>query len=122
MTKSKAAGAAKKQRGGWLTAWLILMILHSAFATYLIMDLRKQQMGSVPLVLSILIVLNLADIVSAVAVWNWRKWGFTLYGISTLISIVLGLILTGTQLVVFHDIIPFAILGYLLRRKWQYFD
>jgi hypothetical protein len=32
-----------KERGGWLSAWLILIIAHSAFAAFLILHLRAQQ-------------------------------------------------------------------------------
>ena len=70
--------------------------------------------------LPVLLVLSLADIVAAIGAWNWRKWGLVLYGISTAAGIAVGLMLTGSQLVVFHDIVPLTILGYLYKDKWAY--
>jgi len=112
-----------KERGGWLSAWLILIIAHSTFAAFLILDLRaRQNVPSSPWFWLLLLALAVADIVAAIAIWNWKRWGFVLYGISTVVSIVVGLLLTGSQLIVFHDIIPLTILGYLLKNKQQYLD
>lgn len=112
-----------KERGGWLSAWLILIIAHSTFAAFLILDLRaRQNTPSSPWFWLLLLALAVADIVAAIAIWNWKHWGFVLYGISTVVSIVVGLLLTGSQLIVFHDITPLAILGYLLKDKQQYLD
>ena len=112
-----------KERGGWLSAWLILIIAHSTFAAFLILHLRAQQnTPSSPWFWLLLLALAVADIVAAIAIWNWKHWGFVLYGISTVVSIVVGLLLTGSQLIVFHDITPLAILGYLLKDKQQYLD
>lgn len=68
----------------------------------------------------VLLILSLADIVAAIGAWNWRRWGLVLYGISTAAGIAVGLMLTGSQLVVFHDIIPLTVLGYLYKDKWAY--
>jgi hypothetical protein len=122
MAKSRSNGTDEKPRGGCLTAALVFLVLHSAFAVWLIVDLRAQPYErAIPWLLPLLLVLALADLVSAIALWFWKRWGFILYGISTAVSIVVGLVVTGTQLVVFHDILPFAVLGYLLRDKWKYF-
>ena len=69
-----------------------------------------------------LFALAIADIVAAVAIWYWKKWGLRLYAISTVIGIAAGLILTASQLVVFHDIIPLAVLGYVIKDRWGDFD
>ena len=37
-------------------------------------------------------------------------------------GIAVGLVLTRTQLIVFHDIIPLVILGYLVKDKQKWFD
>jgi membrane-associated HD superfamily phosphohydrolase len=112
-----------KERGGWLTAWLILILLHGIIASVLIFYLRQQQSESSPAwVLSLLFLLSIADIVAAIAMWYWKKWGLMLYLLSTVAGIAIGLILTRSQLIVFHDIIPLAILGYLVRDKLDWFD
>lgn len=123
MSKVHEANTPAKERGGWLTAWLGLILLHSILASYLIFYLRQQQSESSPSwVLTLLFLLSIADIVAVIAIWYWKKWGLMLYAISTVAGIILGLILTRSQLIVFHDIVPLAILGYLIRDKWGWFN
>ncbi|NIV37003.1 MAG: hypothetical protein GWN58_48495, partial [Anaerolineae bacterium] len=62
------------------------------------------------------------DIVAAIGAWNWKRWGLWLYAISTVAGIAVGLVLTRTQLIVFHDIVPLVILGWLVKDKHQWFD
>jgi hypothetical protein len=110
-----------KERGGCLTAWLVLIILQSIVYTGLILYLRQQQHASSPAWVWIsLFLLSIVDIVAMIGVWNWKKWGLQLYSVSTAIGIAVGLMLTGSQLIVFHDIVPLAILGYLIKDKWSY--
>lgn len=45
-----------------------------------------------------------------------------MYVISTVVGIAVGLVLTRSQSIVFHDIIPLAILGWLIKDKCQWFD
>ena len=112
--------AGEKHRGGCLSAFLIFIIIHSVFASVLIWSLRQDQPRAVPWALPALFVLSLVDIVAAIGAWNWRRWGLVLYGISTAAGIAVGLILTGSQLVVFHEIVPLAVLGYLYKDKWAH--
>ncbi|MGD8487961.1 MAG: hypothetical protein PVI68_02965 [Anaerolineae bacterium] len=123
MSKASTTQTPDKERGGWLTAWLILILLHGIIASILIFYLRQQQSESSPAwVLALLFLLSIADIVAAIAMWYWKKWGLILYLFSTVVGIAIGLILTRSQLIVFHDIVPLAILGYLVRDKLDWFD
>ncbi len=123
MAKHKSDKPDSKERGGWLSAWLILILLHGIFAAGLIWYLRTQRDDPSPAwILLILFILAVADIVSAIAAWNWKKWGLWLYAISTVAGIAIGLVLTASQLIVFHDIVPLVILGMLIRDKRAYFD
>jgi hypothetical protein len=98
-------------------------MLHGVGATLLVWYLRAgQQAPARPWILPALVLLSLADIVAAIGVWNWKRWGVRLYVLSTVIGIAIGLLVTASQLIVFHDIIPLAILGYLIKDKWAYFD
>lgn len=118
MTTRRQDSVAAKERGIWLSLWLILILLHGIFASGLIWYLRSQRSDPSPSwVLAILFLLAVADIVAALAAWKWKKWGLWLYASSTAVGIVIGLVLTASQLVVFHDIIPLLILGYLVRDK-----
>jgi hypothetical protein len=109
---------AKKQRGGWLTAWLVLMMIHGIFAAFLVLYLREQKDGvSAVWVLLVLFALAVAHIVAALAIWEWKRWGLIVYAAAVIVSMVVGLILTHTQLWVFHEILPLVILGYLVKDK-----
>ena len=123
MTEKKNAGQVHKDRGTWLSLWLILIMLHGIIASGLIWYLRAQDNESSPVwMLAILLVLAIADIVAAIGAWYWKKWGLWLYAISTIVGIAVGLVLTRTQLIVLHDIIPLVILGYLIKDKQKWFD
>ena len=123
MNKNTSRKPASKKRGGWLSAWLILIMIHGVLAAALIWYLRTEGNLSSPWwVWSILFILALADIVAAIAAWNWKRWGLWLYTASTGAGIVIGLVLTASQLIVFHDIIPLVILGMLIKDKHGYFD
>lgn len=111
-----------RERSCWLSGWLILILLHGILASLLILYLRQQRADPSPAwILLILFALALADIVAAIAIWYWKRWGLVLYAVSTVIGIVVGLVLTASQLIVFHDIIPLAILGYLVKDYWGAF-
>ena len=111
----------EKERGCWLTGWLVLMAIDGIVASLLVFYLRRQPGSDSPLWLAVLAGLSIATVVAAIAIWYWKRWGLVLYAITVVISIAVGLVLTRSQLWVFHEIIPLAILGYLIRDKWAYF-
>jgi cytochrome bd-type quinol oxidase subunit 2 len=121
MAKKKPA-VVKKTRGGWLTAALVLMMVYGIFAAFVVLYLREQQSGTTPpWVLATLFALAVAHLVAALAIWEWKQWGLMLYAGATVVSIAVGLVLTGTQLWVFHELLPLVILGYLVKDKRQLF-
>lgn len=118
---TKKNNTAPKERGCWLSGWLILMILHGVLSSALIYYQATLPGANSPGWLGVLFLVAIADIVAAIGIWYWQRWGLILYAIATVVSIIVGLILTRTQLWVFHEIIPLAILGYLVKDKWAYF-
>jgi hypothetical protein len=123
MTKKKQTAPQHKERGGCLTAFVILIAIHGILASFLIWYLRAQDTTTrFPWALPVLFILSLADIVAAIAIWYWKKWGLILYAVATFAGIAAGLVLTRSQLVVFHDIVPLVILGYVVRDKLKLFD
>ena len=67
-----------KERGGWLSAWLILIMIHGVIATLLVLDALKQQYApSKPLIMASLIFISIAAVIAAIAIWYWKKWGFS---------------------------------------------
>jgi len=115
---SKAKGSAKqpvkKVRGGGLTILLVLIFLHSILATAIAYSTLKAEYRSTSWVLPVMGLISLAGIVAAVGMWYWKKWGIYLYAAISVISAVIHILLTGSTMVVFYDLIPVAILGYVI--------
>lgn len=115
----------QKERGGWLSAWLILIMIHGVIATLLVLDALKQQYApSKPLIMASLIFISIAAVIAAIAIWYWKKWGLYLYAIAIVVGMATHLVMTGSLLILFYDIIPPVILAYLLNvhNKWRYFE
>ena len=113
--KKQPNKTARKERGGWLSFILALILLHSIFATVLAFSYRKAAYsGSTSWVLPVLTLCSLAGIVAAVGMWYWKKWGIYLYAAISVVQAVVHILLTGSTLVVFYDLIPVAILGYVI--------
>ena len=113
-----------RQRGGWLTAMIILMAVHGVFNTVALLALRKSDYINVPLWLyGSAILVGVTTIVSAVALWYWKRWGLYLYVVATAVSLALGLIVFASQAAAFYNLVPLLILGWILtsQRKAQLF-
>lgn len=105
----------KRKRGTLLSVLIGIIFLHAFLAALLAYaSLQDQYAGSGEWVIPLLGVLALVDILAAIGMWNWKKWALYLYGISCIISSAVHLMLTGSLLVVFHDLLPLAILGYVI--------
>jgi hypothetical protein len=116
---SKKKPVVHKQHGAVLTGALVIMALHGIFAAYLYST--GAPVTSRPWIISLMVVHSLANIVAAVAIFYWKKWGLYVYAASTILALVLGLISIGVWSV-FYMILPFVILGWILRSKMQYFE
>jgi hypothetical protein len=68
-----------------------------------------------------MIVHMLANVVAALGIWFWKKWGLYVYAASAILALVAGLISVGIWSA-FYMVLPVAILGWLVRTKWAYFD
>lgn len=113
----------QKERGIWASFWIILFALQTLLYIFLIYDsLYQDSVIDKPVLLVGLILVTLADLVGLFGIWFWKKWAWYVFGISTIVSIVLGLIATGDQLIVFHDVMPLVILGWVYRDKWDSFS
>jgi hypothetical protein len=115
-SQTKRSGqTAKKVRGGWLTAALILIIVHGIFTTVLLLTLRKQPGGPpAPWLWAAAILVGLADIAAAALMWYWKRWGLYLYIVATLAGIAVGLVVFPSGITAIHGIIPLGILGFIL--------
>ena len=115
---SSVKGPAKetfhKERGTLLSVLIILIALHGVLGTYIGYTTLKDEFARTNWALPVLTLVSVAAIVSAVAMWYWKQWGIYLYAIVCIAQAVVHLMLTGSMMVVFYDILPVAILAYVL--------
>ena len=111
----------QRERGFWLSLWLVLIMIHSIFATFIIFALRSgPDTPETPWLLGILLIASAAGFVGAIGIWNWEKWGLYTYIISVLITMVVIFFLIGIFFLL-YPVVLLAILGWLIRDKWGYF-
>ena len=128
MTKHGAAHKKKvhkKERGTLLTVLLVIALIRNtlgAIAIYLLRSNPEESTSTV--MLSLLVILAIADVVAVVAMWYWKRWGFYLFLISSAGSGAVGLLMTGLFYMVFPALLPPIILGYIIRlqNKWADFE
>lgn len=118
MAKSKAE---HKERGFWLSLFLILMALHGIAAAFLYDALRTDASIDRTLLVSLMVVHSLANVLAALGIWFWKKWALYLYAASTVLAVVVGLLSVGAWSV-FYFVLPLVIVGWVLRYKWAYFN
>lgn len=115
---SSVKGPAKKtfhkERGTLLSVLIVLIALHGVLGAYVGFATLKDEYVQTSWVLPVLTLVSVAAIVSAVAMWYWKQWGIYLYAIVCIAQAAVHLLLTGSLLVVFYDILPVAILAYVL--------
>ncbi len=115
----------KRERGFWLSLLLVIVFIRNIVGAIVIWGIRESQDEiTAPLLITLLVVLALADVVSAVAMWLWKQWGFYLFLISSAAAGTVGLFMTGFLMMFIGAILPAAILGYIMRiqNKWDAFD
>ena len=104
-----------------MTVALVVIILHGLLAAvyYAVARLDTTYLDR-PWALGLMALHFLANVVAAIGIWNWQKWGLYVYAGSTILALVIGLVTVGIWSV-FYMVLPLAILGWLLRTKWSYF-
>ena len=84
-----------KNRHGCLTAWLVLMIIaNSATALRYLLGSRaiRQAIPNMPgWAFPVLIVMSLFNLVCAIALFQWKKWGFWGFCASSIVALVVNL-------------------------------
>jgi len=118
--QAKGKNPPKKERGLWLTIVIVIMGLHGIFATILYYTQNTQGNVDKNLILSLMVLHSLANIVAAVGIWYWQRWALYVYAASTVVAVVAGLLSVGIWSV-FYMVLPFVIVGWVLRTKWAYF-
>ena len=100
-TMSDRSSIDRPKRHGCLTVWLVILIvsrlffLMSTLGTY--PDLQKQIPGATPLLIGLLYLCAVAEIIFAIALFRWRRWGFYGFAASVVVALLLNLVM-GIQL------------------------
>jgi hypothetical protein len=122
--KGPTKKAVHKQRGTLLSVLIVLIGLHGILGAYVGYVSLKTEYVKAPWALALLTLVSVAALVAAVAIWYWKQWGITLYAVVCIVQAAVHLALTGSLLVVFYDILPVAILAYVinLQSKTKLFE
>jgi hypothetical protein len=104
----------KKQRGVALTIILALIFVHALAATVFAYNSLNATYKQTGWALSVLALVALADIVAAIAMWYWKRWGIYLYAIASVAAMAVHVMFTGSMMVAIGDLIPLGILGYVI--------
>ncbi len=84
-----------KQRHGCLTAWLIVMILANGFTAVItpltVSSIQQAIPGFPTWIVWPIALLAILNVVFAIALFNWKKWGFFGFLVNSLIAFGLNL-------------------------------
>jgi lipoprotein signal peptidase len=111
----------RKERGTLLTIALVVVGLHGLAAAIAYSTLSNAPDVQRPWIISMMVLHFLMNVAAAIGIFYWKKWGLYVYATSTVIALVAGLLSVGVWSV-FYMVLPLAILGWLLRTKWDYFE
>ncbi len=112
-----------KERGLALTLAIIYVILHGlVLLGVVVAENGLANLSDHTLVIAATIVAGIVGVAAGIMLWRWKRLGLTLYLVATLGAIIAGLLLTGSMLFVFSAIIPFAVVGYIVRMHWSKFE
>lgn len=116
-----------KVRGGCLTAWLILGFIGGIFVFLMYAfggnTIQTANPNLPDWMLRFYTVVSLVSLAGVYGTWTWKKWGiYTTVGLSILgiiINMLLGLQVVAT---IIGTLIGFAILYWLIKPVWHYFE
>lgn len=114
---------AKKTRGALITTVLVIVALHGVLMTvayYSMVDETLRSLGN--WMLLTMIATSAADIVAAVAMWFWKRWGMILYGVAAAVQAGIAVLATGDIFLLFGALLPAIIVLYILATKRDQFE
>jgi len=118
-----------RQRGGCLTAALIVFTAASALATIANLagadDIARNLPGAPSWAKSgiyLMGVLGIAGIAGLIGIWQWKKWGLFLYLGTGAVVFFLNLALGVGIAMSCAGLVGLAIIGALVKPNWPYFE
>lgn len=123
---SKAQAQAKpapKHRNTLLTVALVLIVLHGLFmfgVFWNIAPTTERTLTSVAV--WTMLIGAVLDVVAAVLMWYWKRWGIYLYIVSALAAAIAGLMASGSLLFVFSALLPAIVVLYIIAMQRDKFE
>ena len=112
----------ERTRGGCLTALLILMMIANPVAGLMYLlggAMIRRQMPSMPAwAIPVLGVLCLVNLVFAVAVWKWKRWGVYALAAMAFLALVINLSIGVSPAKALPGLVGIVILIVLVRPVW----
>lgn len=107
-----------KQRHGCVTAWLILMIVvNSLMAIFFTLLYVSEDFAGDDSVLFINVMLFIANIVFVIMLLQWKKLGFYGFFMTSMVTLVINIIITGLSMHALAGLVSIAILYGILQIK-----
>ncbi len=112
-----------KKRGTALTIAIVFVILHGLFMSFAAVSTQNYN-GEVnmPSVYALFVLSSIASAIAGIGLWRWKIWGFNLYLGASVVTMALATMLTGSIMAAFWGLVPFAIVGYIVRMDWNKFE
>ncbi len=123
MSKTKPAPKPTKHRNTWLTVALVIVFLHGILMAAIFWTVRpdvEKTWGNIAV--WIMILSAVGDIVAAVAMWLWKRWGIYLYGLAAIGSAIVAVMASGDLFLLFGALLPAIIVLYIVMMQRDKFE
>ena len=123
MSKTKTAPKPTKHRNTWLTVALVIVFLHGILMAAIFWTVRpdvEKTWGNIAV--WIMILSAVGDIVAAVAMWLWKRWGIYLYGLAAIGSAIVAVMASGDLFLLFGALLPAIIVLYIVMMQRDKFE
>jgi hypothetical protein len=108
-----------KQRHGCLTTWLVLMIIANSLTAVMYLfasDAIRKNLPNAPVwVFPILAVGGIFNVVCAIALFRWKKWGFFGFVATTILAFIFNLMIGLNIVQVILGLVGLAIMYWVLQ-------
>ena len=114
---------AKKTRGALIAVVLVAVALHGLILSavyFSVLGEAERNVGNWALMA--MFATSAADIVAAVAMWFWKRWGMILYGVAAAVQAGIAVLATGDIFLLFGALLPAIIVLYILATKRDQFE
>ena len=115
---------AHKERKWYLSLAILLVLFSGLFFTFWVFNEKRLldlSFAQMPWWAWGILVTNIADVVAAIALWRWKKWGLWLYMAAVITRSIL-MIFGESFAAGFAGFLPFAIVGYAVSLNNKEFD